>query len=127
MTAVSDLSGALLDLYVAKAEGLEFPEIHGEGDEAVVVYLHHEIPDDDGQWRHFMPSISWADAGPLIDKYHVAVMRNRDGSWDAYTEGRCLHFGPEGKAEALGETVQIAVCRAVVAHVFGKEVLDAGV
>lgn len=117
-----NLEGELLDLYVAKAEGLQFPEIHGEGEEAVVVYLHHETPDDDGVWRPFMPSIEWRDIGPIMYREHIAVYPHNE-KWCAATKAISGYDGIEGDSEAWdAPTPQIAACRARVAQVFGEEV-----
>lgn len=109
-----ELTGALLDYWVAKAEG-------------------HSVTTDAGHcWLSktamvFEPSTSWAQGGPLIDKYELSLIdkpylagteHGKNGIWMAYKYGQPLD------SAIFGETPLVAICRAVVRSVYDDEVLE---
>lgn len=104
----SELLGASLDWAVAKAIGetltpdsaINYPILIGAGCDGD---LH----------RPFSPSNSWADAGPLIEKYGISIDYNQS-RWAASTRGWLM-------AE-YGSKPLIAVCRAIVAAKIGDVV-----
>ena len=123
---VSELVGAELDFWVAKADGenviirngrpvFEFdfdPERHAQ---------EHVFGKVMKQYVWYQPSTDWPQGGPLIEKYKVQVDAPRDykindTDWRADIDGGdCNYF-------AIGESPLQAICRAVVRAKFGDEV-----
>lgn len=97
----AELTGALLDYWVARAEGLN---VYMDG-ELVEVEDKHE------NWRAYYPSTDWAQGGPLIEKYEISVDATF-AMWAADT----------GPVSGEGDTPLVAICRAVVRSVYGDEV-----
>ncbi len=81
---VSKLEGVLLDLAVARAEGLA-AGIHGDA-----------CLTDGGDV--FAPSSDWSQAGPLIDREHIAVVNDMttDGwqAWHTAQDGALIGASP---------------------------------
>lgn len=104
MKQVSELTGAKLDYWVAKA------------DEKTL------MPDGDGGWFtkdgfEYSPSTEWDDGGPIIEREKIKVEPQRlSDRWQAEK------WGPY--ALALGKTPLIAAMRCYVASKFGDEVDD---
>lgn len=67
-----------------------------------------------GAEYHWNPSGDWECAGPLIDQLEVEILRS----------GSCVHAKLYGKTDSAGtgDTTLVAVCRAIVASVFGEKV-----
>lgn len=93
--------------------------------------------DGSGEWMFFtdtgMPhpmgpeqySTDWKLAGPLRDKYRVAVYDVDDGLVAASLRGDDPEFWIDEsryEADAIGSTATEAICRAVVAHKLGATV-----
>lgn len=95
----SELTGAQLDYWVARAEGME--------------------PSVDSQMR-FMPSSDWAHGGPIIERERIDYQHRPvpDRPHSFIVEAECI-----GR-EAIGRTVLEASMRAYVASKFGEEVAD---
>lgn len=97
---VAELEGALLDYWVAKAEGLIVDGIRHGG---VVIgttpdrYVYH-------------PSTNWAHGGPIIERNLPAI------GWNGY--------GLSFKPSINGSTPLIAAMRSYVASKYGDEVPD---
>lgn len=107
----NELQGALLDYWVAKAEGEIVEIIHGHCVRPVSRY-HDEI-----QYEMYNPSFDWARGGPLIEKYRMDLAKIVHSWWAiAVTDGRAH--------DTRGDTPLQAVCRAVVRAAFGDEVPD---
>lgn len=121
---VSELEGALLDYWVAKALGRwdsarEFRFISGG-----VLVCPAIGGDDNGE--EFRPSTEWAHGGPIIERERIAPQPQRRGDignewadrpepslgWEVQAAGRTI----------TGPTYLIAAMRAVVASKFGEEV-----
>lgn len=102
----AELTGALLDYWVARADrGLEPKDAHWirSGDYG------------------FYPSTSWSDGGPLIDKYEIDIEK-------MYTDWlACLLNKTGATIVAEGDTPLQAICRAVVRAAFGDEVEEVAV
>jgi hypothetical protein len=87
MTA-AELEGALLDYWVARAEGLERPEVvcivtSGGKERKWCQYVHHPYaPDDEGCWKDYKPSTNWAQGGPIIERECIELS-NAGGAWRA--------------------------------------------
>jgi hypothetical protein len=107
MPKTAELTGALLEEWAARAEGLEGSEL----------YLA-------GGWN---PLDDWAHCGPLIDKWKLTLIRWEQEEkvfWVAEQNGASLYLdaygtGYEGQES---DTPQEAICRAVVRAAFGDEV-----
>lgn len=110
---VSELTGALLDYWVARAEGIKNTDIFWrEGG-------------DFWTWGHdygYHPSTDWAQGGPLIEKHKMLCAPRHAGGWSAWASAGLVH---KATNEADGETPLQAICRAVVRAKFGDEVPDA--
>ena len=90
----SELSGLALDLMVAKAEGIETSEYHEFNNEP------------------YMPSVDWAQGGPIIEREGIALEKYRD-YWVA---------NPTRDPTVHGPTPLIAAMRCYVASKLGDEV-----
>lgn len=116
MKKVSELTGADLDYWVAKAEGLELSNewncFCGPG-----IFVGR----GDGDLQGFAPSTDWSDAGPIIEREFIWLSEQTDVGihfWEASTatdDELCRHT-------ALGPTPLIAAMRAYVASKYGEEV-----
>ena len=91
----SELSGAQLDLMVAKCEGVDKQDY----------YETHNEP--------YMPSVDWAQGGPIIEREQIDLEVSQNGEWVA------LAFPV---AEKFGKTPLIAAMRCYVASKLGEEV-----
>jgi len=117
----SELTGALLDFWTARAEGVPADELE---------IRDAQRPDDPHAPKQFCVrkmayrngepcaviridySTNWAVAGPLVEKHSLNVVERVEGwrAYDAYS--------------ANGSTPLIAICRAVVRAMFGDDVDD---
>jgi hypothetical protein len=131
---VSELSGARLDLWVAKAEGLRIVTEPPSGEErkgtawltgaiwegdTVAVSFQKVIRWGLGMFGVFAPSTCWADGGPIIQRQRMAFWIADDQSYIATVQtasGHIFHWD--------GETHLIAAMRTYVASKFGEEVPD---
>lgn len=103
------LEGADLDLIVAVAEGLTFPAIHEADTGPVVVYLHKDGPEDDGQWRVFAPSEDPVAAMKLLDDHEFSLAPSyRDSEANEWVASRI--FRGSGLV-AYGRTPMLAITR----------------
>lgn len=121
---VDGLSGGLLHLWVARAEGrkLEYRVPIGQ------TKGYWFVANDAGDWmfelEHYRPSTEWAHGGPIIDREGIHI---RPLERAIYRRVRC-----NGAASLTGEwgsftfapTMLIAAMRAYVASKFGAEVAD---
>jgi hypothetical protein len=96
----AELTGALLDAAVAKAEGMT----------AVVGKL-------------WFPSTDWGDGGPIIERERIEVSPWPGPGWQAWVRPE-YDYGDMVKnaGEGAGPTPLIAAMRAYVASKFGEEV-----
>lgn len=115
---VSDLTGALLDAAVAKAEKVETiegPSCHLQAWDA-----------DHACWRGWVPSEDWRVGGPIIYREQISTV-SPDVLGPPHTEWRAeimavLLPGRGEHAVMFGPTPLIAAMRAYVASMFGPEV-----
>lgn len=119
----AELTGPLLDYWVAKAEGLH---IDGMRPECVVGVTPNRFV--------YRPTGNWSQGGPIIERERIAIVccriyhQKNDGEyWDAYYDGR--YNGPDGQVNGKGDvsegpTPLIAAMRAYVASVYGDTVPD---
>ena len=105
---VSELAGAKLDYWVAKAEGEE-PALTSGGMPVCVIKVKP------AEWT-YSPSTLWEQGGPLVEKHRVSVSWFDFGNAWISTDKKC-------KVQ-LGQTPLEAICRAVVSSVYGEEVED---
>ena len=112
----SELSGALLDAWVAKAQGWRIQEQeNGE---------RYWIDDNfDSEWCFgYTPTRNWQQCGELIEKHQISCMVNKAKYWSASIV-KDTH-GLDTWYVGLADNPQEAICRAVVASVYGEEVSD---
>lgn len=105
---VSELQGAMLDYWVAKAEGLQDARISGE------VCRHTVI----GTSILYSPSTDWSQGGPIIERNRIDFMTNNEGALLAAA------FSKTDNKPMFGETYLIAAMRCYVASEYGDEVSD---
>lgn len=136
-----ELSGALLDYWVARAEGLPLCCDWNQGEYILV-------GTGKGDLEQFSPSTDWAEGGPLIERDHIFLnppseVHYNGGpnhGWHRYDYWRAtvssatrtlepknefqksMNVRPVGRGS--GETPLIAAMRALVASHFGDEVPD---
>ena len=117
----SELSGALLDVAVAKAEGTTNVRIEdwGQGDLCVTALNAFEpVP--------FRPSSNWSNGGPIIDRERISLIAPMLGRhmelWTAGTGAVQTYDGLELDHEQEGDTGLIAAMRCFVASKLGEEV-----
>lgn len=114
MTRVSDLAGAELALWVARANKNYVDAGEGVFDAENETYVGHI----GGSIQAFAPHEDWSQGGPLIEKHGIALGKiGPIGTPMAYEAGEdtALQFGP---------TPLIAAMRALVASVYGDSVPD---
>lgn len=121
---VSELTGALLDYLVAKAEGMDAHIVtatHG-AQWVILADTHNES---------FEPSTDWAQGGPIIESERIDIIASGN-EWDAGRNSRIESSGEEQSfiewiemdGKQSGPTPLIAAMRAYVALKFGDEVPD---
>ena len=113
----SELTGADLAYWVARAQGLESPSIVTIGTtdpRRVCQYVHHHDPGDDGWWTDYEPHLDWAIGGPIIEKFKISI--GFIGEW--FAREYCAFKKHEGSS-ALE-----AAMRCLVYSNFGDEVPD---
>lgn len=119
---VSELSGALLDLWVARAEGLPLSCDWDQGEYILV-------GTGAGDLIEFSPSSNWSEGGPIIERERVHLEPFPGGEeypeWMAFEQsdgwGEPVEDSPRRQ---YGETALEAAMRAYVASKFGEEVPD---
>ncbi|MBX3653212.1 MAG: DUF2591 domain-containing protein [Ramlibacter sp.] len=112
----AELTGALLDYWVAKALGKD-----------VVIHDGMAVPSVDGRWRSVLGeplvyefSTNWGHGGPIIDRSKIAVR-----PWGAPVTDQwaaLVSCWDDEVPDAIGPTPLIAAMRAKVASVYGNEV-----
>lgn len=111
----SELTGALLDYWVARAEGLEV-RVMRSGCWTII----------NGRSGHpFMPSASWAQGGPIIERERIKLMPVLPTGkiwYGIMTRGASLAEIQVWRDQA--EQPLVAAMRAYVASKFGDEVPD---
>lgn len=114
----SELSGAVLDAVVAKAEGVP---VYADALEGAMWHGN----------REYRPSADWSLGGPIIERERIAIWPcGDDDGWTAMHPDADNHgaYLVNGTIDACsgdgsdGETPLIAAMRAYVAHNLGDEV-----
>jgi hypothetical protein len=110
-----ELTGALLDYWVARAVELSQPRIE-YGYCWVTANNRSDTCTDWGELNEaFSPSTDWEQGGPIIESFDGHIWYA--GSLIAKTGGKSIQM--------VGKTMLIACMRAKVAPVFGDELPDA--
>lgn len=112
----SELTGATLDYWVAKAEDEYSPFMQ---DGACWIAL------DDEHTKPFSPSTDWAQGGPLIQQHGICVLEDGEfwiASNDAEALSKVYIYAEE--AAHSGPTPLVAAMRAIVAIFYGDTVPD---
>lgn len=106
----AELTGALLDYWVAQAQEVPASELSIINGACVRARTQRN-----GRTRmvHMDFSRQWGWAGPLIEKCRMYVEWDEDGYWVAHTSSGAI---------TEGSNAQEAICRAVVRAKFGDEV-----
>lgn len=108
---VAKMEGALLDLWVARAEGMTEAKIERHGmctyvDTAFGVNLR----------ALYSPTTLWAQGGPIIERDRISIKQEASGGCYAYFDHR--------DETAAGATPLVAAMRAYVILKFGEDVED---
>jgi hypothetical protein len=107
---VSELTGAELDYWVAKAEELPLSEEWNcSGSDGVL------IGTGQGDLEQFAPSTNWAHGGPIIERERIETRPESNGFWRSFSWGG---------ADTSGASPLEAAMRAYVVSKFGEEVED---
>jgi Protein of unknown function (DUF2591) len=120
----AELSGALLDYWVARAEGIEHPRaLRKMAPDFIMVPYKSE--DEEGpitRYRTFNPSEDWSQGGPIIERerptLEPGLHYGRGNTWKGWIRNE------SGFHHAYGQTALVAAMRAYVASKFGDEVPD---
>lgn len=102
---VSELTGGLLDFWVAKAEGIDVLSF-----ESNIVLIRESTC-----WSvAYEPSTEWAQGGPILEDNAIGVIAISDAEWMACEQ--------QTHCQARGPSYLVAAMRAYVMHKFGDEV-----
>lgn len=117
MMRVSELAGAQLDYWVAKAAGVDavMSDPHRNGSRNMVTFY---CRDHDGHLdgRSYKPSEHWSDGGEIIEDNAIGFHPISDAEWMAEEHiTACTGRGP---------TPLVAAMRAYVTSKFGDEVQE---
>lgn len=139
---VSELSGALLDYWVARSAGFPVYECGTESwpgnDKAYVEGFRRQIitvgllgiaagvfVEYKGEARPYSPSSDWAQGGPIIERERIKLMPTIPTAATWYSSiwnGTTLADGVSHRAQA--DAPLVAAMRAYVASKYGDEVPD---
>ena len=124
----SELTGAQLDYWVAKALGYRSVT---DVPEAVLGFWY--AGESDGGPQAWAPSTNWHQAGPIIARFNIVMWPAEGdlgeyahalGEMDAGDRTGWLDLGPGHDLVILGETKLIAAMRAFVRMRFGEDLPD---
>jgi hypothetical protein len=114
---VSELTGAMLNYWVARAEGIPASQLKiiqvPRTENQIVVWQKPGQGHIAYRETVLAYSTDWAQGGPLIEK-HIETLYENGDHWGARTHSRAIG--------AIGATPLQAICRAVVRAAFGDEV-----
>jgi hypothetical protein len=133
MIKTSELTGAQLDYWVARAEGipaeqLSVQRIQRSADAHCVREWRRRDPHVPLDMRVLAFSTDWAIGGPLIEKHGLALLRwkNDEGtpfwSTDSIGASHYLDVYLSDYEDTGSQTPLQAICRAVVRAAFGDDV-----
>lgn len=120
----SELTGALLDYWVARAEGFQILKSSPGGRAGLLVWDGGCLLPVTNE-SHCRFSTDWAIGGPIIEREQMHLFPPEPA--DQYADPRWLaHIGrPEAAWQGKGPTLLIAAMRAYVVSKFGDEVPEA--
>lgn len=121
---VSELTGELLDYWVARAEGFE-PAPKDQWTEPLTPLPTGTLYDSPCGSNAPRYSCDWEWGGPLIDKYRVTFATTGTGPRGENGFEPVVAIAYDGGHAMTAPTHLIAMCRAIVRDRFGKEVPDA--
>lgn len=114
MRKVSELTGAELDYWVAKANG-DNPRI--EDGKCMVIVSPGAMAGNETYRFYFQPSSDWRLGGPIIEREKIGIeYRARQKQWFAMIELK------DSLPREWGETCLIAAMRAYVSSKYGDSV-----
>lgn len=130
---VSELTGAELDWYVAKAEGIENIELRTAQRATNRICVVKASGGRQFDYT-YSPSTQWNCGGQIIEREQIHLMcipatdKGDPAFWDASLDSK-IQFNTHDETQlkfimATGATPLIAAMRAYVASVFGEEVED---
>ena len=113
---VSELDGALLDYWVARAEGIGVTWNH-QGTPKAWIGRYIE-----GVYAPYCPTTDWEQGGPIIERESITVTDaiSRDGEWSA----GFVIWMPDHDDWKHGPTPLVAAMRAYVASKIGDTVKE---
>lgn len=114
MIRVADLTGATLDYWTARAEGVLAADLEFRGAGSLCVRVLRNGPAGIDGVMVLDYSTNWALAGPLLEKSRFTICAAPDRKWTIPHVGFAIY----------GDTPLIAICRAVVRAAFGDDVGD---
>jgi hypothetical protein len=122
---VSELIGARLDYWVARAEELDGIEFGQDGKFHGSICHVDESGNED--WYIYSPSTDWSQGGPIIERELCPLVpyedeKSAEGIWMFKGIYKCQLKGMGFVGE--GKTILQAAMRCVVASKFGEEVPD---
>lgn len=115
----SKLIGALLDYWVAKADGMQHVRINDDAEPPECYMWEQERGIGSGE--PYSPSSNWKLGGPIIERERIELFAPANSPEWAKWEAK-LHPNGSFARIASGETALIAAMRAYVASKFGDEV-----
>lgn len=113
----SELSGVALDWAVAQVAGVEVEMRYDR--ELTKVHDRHGIRLIESIRSIYSPSTYWSQGGPLIERFKVDIITERDCLVSAYANDDKYQPLTE---DMYGSDHLIAACRAIVAAKLGDEV-----
>jgi len=112
----SELTGALLDIWVANAEGWQVLGVKPEG---VVSEMIRVKTAPDAEESLFSPSVFWHDGGPIIEREAIDL-----NCTDPTLSPRYWTANHPENGFGLGPTPLVAAMRAYVDAKFGEDLPD---
>lgn len=121
MIKTNTLTDALLDYYTARAQGIPAERLEirrvPRTDLLICVDLAHPVGFTSSRVERLDYSDDWRLAGPLIDTYGLTLEQYPPAWWANEPDSTAV----------MGDTPQVAICRAVVRAAFGDEVEEVAV
>ena len=114
---INELTGEQLSYWVAKAQGWR-PSNKPQGITTNVMFWVDTNSQEVAIVNNYRPDQDKTQAFELIEKFKLTVEPSNMDAWWAY-----YLKGDELEAQR-GSTLEVAICRAVVASVYGEEVKD---
>lgn len=122
---VSDLTGARLDYWVAKAQGA-ICATWSDGKPIIFAdwlsFPALQCTPAGHRKDYFRPSTDWSQGGPLIDKHRINFATIGTGPADENGREPVVAITYDGRNAMTGPTHLIAAMRAIVRDTYGEEV-----